>query len=206
MKKIVICIVVLALIVGAAAVGYTAYVRLGIGNQDFVTPEDRRTEDFGAEEPNDETSAKTEEAGSGSQEPLTEGSASGDEEDSYIDQVVALVNEERAKVGAAPLKKSDPLSAAAKARAEETISSFSHTRPDGREFHTMLDERGIDYRGCGENIAMGYETPETVVEAWMNSEGHRANILSEDFSSIGIGYMKDSQGQIYWVQLFMLER
>lgn len=212
MKKIIICIVVLALIAGGAAMGYKGITMLRDRDQDILTPDERQTEDSRTGESAKKAEDETEDrADYDSQAALTETSASGSEtggsgEDSYIDQVVALVNEERAKAGVAPLERSDALSAAAQVRARETVSSFSHTRPDGREFRTVLEENGIDYRNCGENIAMGYETPETVVEAWMNSEGHRANILSGDFASIGIGRCEDDSGQLYWVQLFMLER
>ena len=84
--------------------------------------------------------------------------------------------------------------------AEDLPTLFDHTRPDGSSCFTALDEAGIRYRAAGENIAYGQRTPEQVVEAWMDSPGHRANILSSYFTAIGVGYR--SQGS-YWVQLFV---
>ena len=139
--------------------------------------------------------------------PLTPGPGTSEgEENPYISQVVALVNEERAKAGAAPLEKSDQVCMAAAIRVNEITSSFSHTRPDGNAYKTVLKENGIEYRNCGENIAFGYRTPEEVVSAWMTSEGHRANILDEKYDAIGVGYRKDSGGQGYWVQVFILKK
>ena len=84
----------------------------------------------------------------------------------------------------------------------EIEKSFSHTRPDGRNFGTAITDLGITYRGAGENIAWGQKTPEAVMNAWMNSEGHRANILNPNFKKLGVGYRTDSQRTPYWTQLF----
>ncbi len=121
---------------------------------------------------------------------------------SYVTRVVELVNEQRAAAGLSPVREDPALSAAAVIRAKETMSSFSHTRPNGSSFSTVLDQRGISYRRAGENIAYGYDTPEKVMDAWMNSTGHRANILDPDFTAIGIGYYQGSNGVKYWTQLF----
>lgn len=121
---------------------------------------------------------------------------------SYVNQVVALVNAERAKAGLSPLTQTAELSGAAATRAEETSRSFSHTRPDGSSFSTVLSQNGISYRGSGENIAYGQRTPEQVMEGWMNSQGHRANILNSRYTAIGVGYYQDSNGTPYWTQLF----
>jgi len=66
----------------------------------------------------------------------------------------------------------------------------------------MLRQFGISWRAWGENIAAGQRTPEIVVDAWMNSPGHRANILSPNFSKIGVGYVTNSSGRPYWTQIF----
>lgn len=116
----------------------------------------------------------------------------------YAAQVIELVNEERAKAGLSALKSDEKAAAAAQVRAEEISVSFSHTRPDGRTCFTALDEAGASYRTAGENIAMGQRTPEEVVDAWMNSEGHRKNILNGSFEKIGVGYYEGG-----WVQLFI---
>lgn len=121
---------------------------------------------------------------------------------SYAEQVVKLVNEERAKVGAGALTLDKEIEAAALVRAKEIEISFPHTRPDGRNFSTALTDTGITFRSSGENIAWGQRSPEEVVKAWMNSEGHRANILNTNFTKIGVGYYQNGAGRNYWTQLF----
>lgn len=120
---------------------------------------------------------------------------------SYAEQIVKLVNTERAKEGLSPLTISLNVQAAAQVRAKEIVTSFSHTRPNGSSFSTALKEQNVSYRGAGENIAWGQRSPEEVVNAWMNSAGHRANIMSDKYTSIGVGYYQES-GVNYWVQLF----
>lgn len=122
---------------------------------------------------------------------------------SYAEQVVKLVNQERAKAGLAPLTLSQPVALAAQVRAKEITQSFSHTRPDGRSFSTALTEQKVSYRSSGENIAWGQKTPEQVMQGWMNSEGHRKNIMNAKFTSIGVGYYRNASGVNYWTQLFI---
>ena len=119
----------------------------------------------------------------------------------YASQVVALVNAERAKYGLSALKVDSRVQQATQVRAAETVQSFSHTRPNGSSFSTALTEAGVSYTRSGENIAYGQSTPQQVVQAWMNSSGHRANILNESFTTIGVGYTV-SGGTAYWAQLF----
>ncbi len=121
---------------------------------------------------------------------------------SYPEQVVRLVNKEREKAGLQPLAISQPAEAAALVRAKETEQSFSHTRPDGRQFSTALLEQGARFRTAGENIAWGQRTPEQVMQGWMNSSGHRANILNASYTAIGVGYYRNAAGTTYWTQLF----
>ena len=121
---------------------------------------------------------------------------------SYAEQVVKLVNEERAKAGLPALNVMTDLTAAANVRAVEIKQSFSHTRPNGSSFSTAIKEQGVSFRGSGENIAWGQKTPQQVMNGWMNSEGHRANILNKNFKNIGVGYYQDEKGVNYWVQLF----
>jgi len=123
-------------------------------------------------------------------------------DNSFTAQVVALVNEERAKAGLSPLTVDSKVAAAADTRAREIETSFSHTRPDGSSFSTALTQSGVSYRGAGENIAYGQKTPKDVMNSWMNSQGHRANILNKDFTTIGVGYHQNSDGTGYWTQLF----
>ncbi|MBO5033886.1 MAG: hypothetical protein J6D08_18770 [Lachnospiraceae bacterium] len=121
---------------------------------------------------------------------------------SYTEQVVALVNAERAKAGLNALTLDTEIASAALVRAKETEISFSHTRPDGRHFSTALSDIGINFRGAGENIAWGQRSPEQVMNGWMNSEGHRANILNPNYTKIGVGYYQNAAGTNYWTQLF----
>ncbi len=117
-------------------------------------------------------------------------------------QVVALVNEERAKAGLSPVELDNQVASAALIRANEIKTSFSHTRPDGRSFSTVLTDNGIRFYGAGENIAWGQRSPEQVMNAWMNSDGHRANILNSKYTKLGVGHFQDASGTNYWVQLF----
>lgn len=121
---------------------------------------------------------------------------------SYAEQILNLVNKERAKAGLHALKLDTEVSAAASVRAKEIQTSFSHTRPDGRKFSSVLTDNGIRFTGAGENIAWGQTSPEQVMEAWMNSDGHRANILNAKFTKLGVGHLKNASGRNYWVQLF----
>ena len=93
------------------------------------------------------------------------------------------------------------VTAAAQVRAGELYRSFSLTRPDGRSCFTALREAGASYSGAGENIAYGQRSPEAVMQAWMNSSGHRANILSNKYTKIGVGYTVKN-GVTYWTQMF----
>lgn len=121
---------------------------------------------------------------------------------SYGEQVVKIVNEERAKAGLAGLTIQSNITTAANIRAKEQVQLFSHTRPDGRSCFTALNEQGITNKYMGENIAYGQTSPEMVMDAWMHSSGHRANILGGNYKNIGVGHYVDETGTDYWVQLF----
>lgn len=123
--------------------------------------------------------------------------------DAYAKRVVELVNAERARAGLSLLSVHTAAAGAAQTRAKEIETVFSHTRPDGSAFSSVLALAGINFRGAGENIAYGQQTPEQVMETWMNSAGHRANILNSSFTSIGVGHYKNSAGVNYWTQLFL---
>jgi uncharacterized protein YkwD/uncharacterized protein YjdB len=122
--------------------------------------------------------------------------------DALAREVFRLANGERVQMGLPELASSEPLTRAAAVRAKELPASFSHDRPDGRSCFTAYDEQGVRYGAAGENIAMGYVTAASVVEGWMNSPGHRANLLSWDFGRLGVGVELDAQGNVYWVQNF----
>ena len=150
----------------------------------------------------DSSSGSTEQSGSDAYVPAPTQPAQSTSFSGYVDEVIRLVNIERANAGLAPLAKNGSVCQAAGTRAGETAVSFSHTRPDGRSCFTILEEMGIFYTSCGENIAAGYRTPEEVVRGWMNSPGHRANILDESFEEIGVG-VAEVNGTLYWTQLFI---
>ena len=121
-------------------------------------------------------------------------------------EVVRLVNVERAKEGLAPLGTYDSLTRAAQIRAPEIVTLFSHDRPDGTSCFTAMDQTGAK-KGAytwGENIAAGNATAAATVEQWMNSPGHRANILNAKFTHIGVGYQHSAGSTYghYWVQMF----
>ena len=110
-------------------------------------------------------------------------------------QVFSLVNEYRQQNGLGSLTRSSALDSAAEIRANELAQVFSHTRPDGSSWST------VSSLAYGENIAMGYSNADKVMAAWMNSSGHRQNILNSSYGSIGIAAV-NINGTMYWVQLF----
>ena len=114
---------------------------------------------------------------------------------SLADEVVRQVNAERAKRGLNALSTDPELERAAAVRAQELLENFSHTRPDGSSWSS------VSSAARGENIAMGHDSADRVMAAWMSSDGHRANILRESFSTIGVCAL-EADGILYWVQLF----
>lgn len=127
--------------------------------------------------------------------------SSSDDEDidcsdsSFTEKVVELVNEQRAAAGVEEVETADFLMDGAAIRVKEIGEKYSHTRPDGTKCFTVLDVKG----SLGENLGRGYSSPEAVMKAWMNSSGHKKNILSPKFKYIGVGY--DSETKC-WVQIF----
>ena len=120
---------------------------------------------------------------------------------SAASEVVRLTNSARSQNGYAALVEDGALSEAAAVRAREIARSFSHTRPSGASFSSALSESGVSYLRAGENIASGQKSASEVVNAWMNSPGHRANILNSSYSRIGSASV-NIDGTHYWVQLF----
>ena len=120
----------------------------------------------------------------------------------YEAEVVRLVNVEREKKGLSPLVADWQLSRVARYKSQDMKDNryFSHTSPVYGSPFEMMKSFGISYRSAGENIAKGQATPAAVVNAWMNSAGHRANILNASFTHIGIGYVADGN---YWTQMFI---
>ena len=116
--------------------------------------------------------------------------------------LLKLVNDERAKENLKPLTSSPRLNQAAQERTKEITKSFSHTRPNGKLGYTILTDFDIDYSYAGENLAKGglFRTPEAVMKAWMDSPGHKENILNPNYTKMGMGFVEHGY---YWVQLFM---
>lgn len=121
---------------------------------------------------------------------------------SYESEVVRLVNDIRIKNGLKPLTHDWELSRVARYKSQDMKDNkyFSHTSPTYGSPFQMMKNFGISYRTAGENIAKGYATPEAVVNGWMNSSGHRANILNSSYTRIGVGYVA---GGNYWTQMFI---
>ncbi|MDO5520837.1 MAG: CAP domain-containing protein [bacterium] len=117
----------------------------------------------------------------------------------YINNVLKLVNKERKEKGLKALTLDTSLTHSAIQRSYEIAMYFSHTRPNGQSCFTAIE---TPWSAVGENIAAGYSTPEKVVNGWMNSPGHRANMLNETYNAIGIGAV-EIEGCYYWVQIFM---
>ncbi|MEI4789977.1 CAP domain-containing protein [Bacillus sp. FJAT-53060] len=117
-------------------------------------------------------------------------------------EVVELTNKERAKQGLKALSVDTKLSKSARAKSQDMKDKnyFSHTSPTYGSPFDQMKQFGITYKTAGENIAQGQRSPQEVMTAWMNSEGHRANILNKNYTHIGVGYVKDGN---YWTQQFI---
>jgi len=123
----------------------------------------------------------------------------------YEDQVLTLTNQERQKAGLSPCAGNDSsLNRSARAKSEDmaTHNYFSHDSPTYGDPFAMMRSFGVQYQSAGENIAKGQPSPQEVVTAWMNSPGHRANILNSSFTHIGVGYVVKN-GEAYWTQQFI---
>ncbi|RHW41536.1 LysM peptidoglycan-binding domain-containing protein [Neobacillus notoginsengisoli] len=126
-------------------------------------------------------------------------------EKSVEQQVISLTNQERAKHGLKPLTHDWELSRVARYKSMDMRdkSYFSHTSPTYGSPFTMMKNFGIAYRSAGENIAAGQTSAAEVVRAWMNSPGHRANILNQGYTRIGVGYAAGGSQRHYWTQMFI---
>lgn len=120
-------------------------------------------------------------------------------------EVVRLVNLERSKAGLAPLAINWEVSRVARYKSQDMINKnyFSHESPTYGSPFKMMETFGIRFTAAGENIAMGQQTPAQVMNGWMNSPGHRSNILSPNYNQIGVGLAIDSAGRPYWTQMFI---
>ena len=120
----------------------------------------------------------------------------------YEKEVIRLINEIRVQYGLKKLAANTALSKVARLKSQDMLNKkyFSHTSPTYGSPFEMMQSFGIRYRYAGENIAYGQRTPQQVVDAWMNSPGHRANILNANFTQIGMGYISTGN---YWTQMFI---
>jgi uncharacterized YkwD family protein len=158
-----------------------------------VPKEETTTTEQQAQQPTQQQPAQTE-------QPKTEQTAS--QLSAYEQKVVDLTNQERAKNGLPALQVDTALSKVAREKSLDMQRNnyFSHTSPTYGSPFDMMKKFGITYKAAGENIAKGQGSPEEVVKAWMNSEGHRKNILSSNFTHIGVGHVADGN---YWTQQFI---
>jgi len=119
---------------------------------------------------------------------------------SHEQEVLKLVNQERSKQGLDPLTLNWELSRVAKIKSQDMNDNkyFSHTSPTYGTPFNMIKNFGIKYNYAGENIAQGYKTPDAVMKAWMNSSGHKANIMNKNYTQLGVGYYNG-----YWTQMFI---
>lgn len=191
----------------AASVSQTASVPAH-----FDTAWEQLLEQFGIKKPtggtvqtpdsgNNGTTSKPEQGGQSSTPESGSGSTGNTGSVTAAQEVLRLVNAARAQNGLSALTLDAAMSRAASVRASELAKNFSHTRPNGARGLTALAEAGVSYRAAGENIAAGQQTAQAVMSAWMNSSGHRANILSSQYSRLGVGQTVIN-GRTYWVQLF----
>lgn len=118
-------------------------------------------------------------------------------------EVLKIVNEKREAQGCEPLAIFDDLQKVADVRAKEISNQFSHTRPDGTTWSAAIREQGIPFGCAGENIAAGYSNPSSVMAGWMESAGHKNNILSDSYNHIGVGYCTGGAYGKNWVQIFI---
>ena len=120
----------------------------------------------------------------------------------FENEVIRLVNEQREKYGLKALTANWELSRVARYKSQDMVDNryFSHTSPTYGTPFQMIRAFGLTYRTAGENIAYGQRTPQAAVSAWMNSSGHRANILNASYTQIGVGFVSNGH---YWTQMFI---
>lgn len=126
-------------------------------------------------------------------------------ESTQADEVLKLVNQERKKQGLTALTLSSKLTSVANTKAKDMAVNkyFAHESPTYGTPFQMLQKFGVKYSYAGENIAAGQKTPQQVMNSWMNSSGHRANILNKNYTELGVGFYAGGQYDTYWVQMFI---
>lgn len=179
-------------------------------------PEQKPEQNRPGEKPEQNKPGESPEHNRPEQKPEQENPGQGDneqehpgQEDTVIDstqarQVLSLVNKERNKVGISTLSADSQLNKLAQMKAEDMARKgyFSHTSPTYGSAFDMMNKYGVSYKTAGENIAKGQKTAQAVMGGWMNSSGHRGNILKPEYKRLGVGYAVDTAGTPYWVQIF----
>lgn len=165
-------------------------------NQHLIHPNDE------VELPDGSTGESTNDSGTGDSD-ATE--SRGEKESSQAVEILNLVNQERSKAGVQPLTLSEKLTSIANTKAKDMADKnyFSHTSPTYGSPFDMLKHFGVSYSYAGENIAAGQRSAQEVMNSWMNSSGHKANILNKNYTQLGVGYTQGGQYGTEWVQLFI---
>lgn len=181
------------------------------GQDDSITGEDSKPEDNDQNTGNKPGGDTSGDAGNGTIEEDKDENSDNDQiqggNESYqqANQILNLVNAERRKAGLSELTLNTKLNSVAQLKAEDMAKNryFSHNSPTYGSAFDMMNNYGISYRAAGENIAKGQKSAQSVMNGWMNSSGHRANILKSNYTQLGVGYALDSNGNTYWVQMFI---
>jgi len=222
MKKIISSIVVVALVAGLSNSAFAQHCTVQKGdsmfkiaerynilfkdilkhnkhysNQDLIHPNDK------IEFPDHDSGGQQSEESSNNDNIATgRAETTGATESTQARDILNLVNQERKKQGLNPLVLSDKLTSIANTKAQDMANKhyFSHNSPTYGSPFEMLQHFGVNYTSAGENIAAGQKTAREVMDAWLNSSGHRANILNANYTQLGVGY---EQSGSHWVQLFI---
>lgn len=167
-------------------------------NQHLIHPKDE------VELPDGSTGTSTNQSGTGDSDAQSMDDAR-QAESTQAEAILKLVNQERQKAGVQPLTLSDALTKVAYTKAKDMADKnyFSHDSPTYGSPFDMLKHFGVSYSYAGENIAAGQKTAEEVMNSWMNSSGHKANILNKNYTQLGVGFYRGGQYGTEWVQLFI---
>lgn len=222
MKKIISSIVVVGLVAGLSSTAFAQHCTVQKGDSMFKIAErynilfkdilehNKHYSNQDLIHPNDKIEFPTHDSGgqqsqeSSHEDNITAEKAetTGATESTQAREILNLVNQERRKQGLNPLELSEKLTSIANTKAQDMANKnyFSHTSPTYGSPFEMLQHFGVHYTAAGENIAQGQKTAREVMNAWLNSSGHRANILNADYTQLGVGY---EQSGSHWVQLFI---
>lgn len=190
---------------------YKSNMKVSLSSEYFEEPEEEEEDDEEPEEYEEDDEEEDDDDGvdeddgeEDEEQPEPDPNSGSADNDAVIKRVGELINKERVSAGVGTLTLDSKLCELAQIRAKELVSSYSHTRPDGNKYHTVLTGNGVNYLTSGENIAYGMNTlftADEVMKSWMDSSGHRANILNVYFGKVGVArYISGSN--VYWVQIF----